>query len=95
MLPILGPSNLRDALSLFADSQVDPIFYLEDTDAQWSVVALKGVDARADLISVKKVVDQASLDEYSFFRSGYFQRREYLVFDGNPPMDDEEFLDDE
>jgi len=95
VLPILGPSTLRDTLGLFADSFVDPVQQINDSDTMWSAIVLEGVDLRADLISTKKILDQASLDPYEFLRSGYFQRREYLVFDGNPPMDDEEFFDDD
>jgi len=95
VLPILGPSTVRDTLGLFADSFVDPVQQINDSDTMWSAVVLEGVDLRADLISAKKILDEASLDPYEFLRSGYFQRREYLIYDGNPPMDDEEFLDDE
>jgi len=95
VLPILGPSTLRDTLGVYADSFVDPVMQINDSDEMWAVIALEGVDLRADLISSKKVLDQASIDPYEFLRSGYFQRREYLIYDGNPPMSDDEFFDDE
>jgi len=95
VLPILGSSTLRDTVGLFADTFVDPIQQIDDSDARWSAIALKGVDLRADLITAKKIVDQASLDPYEFERSAHFQRRNYLVFDGNPPMDDEDIFDEE
>ena len=91
VLPILGPSTLRDTLGLFADSYVDPIQQLHNSDAMWATIVLKGVDTRADLISTKKILDQASLDPYEFMRSGYFQRRNYLVYDGNPPLEELDF----
>ena len=94
VLPILGPSNLRDTLGLFADSFVDPVQQIDDSDAMWAAIALEGIDDRADVISTKKVVDQASLDSYNFMRSGYLQRREYLIYDGNPPMDDDDIFDE-
>lgn len=94
VLPILGPSTLRDTLGIFADSFVDPIQQIDDSDAMWAAIALEGIDARADLISTKKIIDKASLNPYEFIRSGYFQRREYLVYDGNPPLDDEDFDDE-
>jgi phospholipid-binding lipoprotein MlaA len=53
------------------------------------------VDFRADNLSTSKVIGEAALDEYEFIRDGYFQRREYLVFDGNPPEDEEEFFEEE
>lgn len=95
VLPFLGPSTLRDTVGIYGDSFVDPIQQLDDSDAMWSAFALKAVDTRAGLITTKKIVDQASLDPYEFMRSGYFQRREYLVHDGNPPMDYDDLLDDE
>ena len=91
VLPILGSSTLRDAAGIFADTFVDPIQQIDDSDAMWSVIALKGVDTRADLIQTKKVVDQASLDPYEFERSAYFQRRNYLIHDGNPPLEEDLF----
>ncbi|MEH6502992.1 MAG: VacJ family lipoprotein [Cycloclasticus sp.] len=94
VLPILGPSNLRDTLGLFADSFVDPVQQIDGSDAMWAAIALEGIDDRADVISTKKVVDQASLDPYNFRRSGYLQRREYLIYDGNPPMDDDDIFDE-
>ena len=95
VLPILGSSTLRDTVGLFADSFVDPIQQIDDSDAMWSTIVLKGVDTRADLITDKKIVDQASLDPYEFERSAHFQRRNYLIYDGNPPLGDEDILDEE
>lgn len=95
VLPILGESTLRDTVGLYGDMFVDPIYQLHDSDAMWATVALKGLDRRADLISTKKIADEASLDPYEFRRSAYFQRREYLIYDGNPPENDESILDEE
>ncbi|ORU89849.1 MAG: ABC transporter [Cycloclasticus sp. symbiont of Poecilosclerida sp. M] len=94
VLPILGPKTLRDTVGLYADTFVYPIVTLKGSEALWAIIGVKIVDTRADLITAKKVLDEASLDPYEFMRSGYFQRREYLVYDGNPPLEDEEFLDD-
>ncbi|MBL4743200.1 MAG: VacJ family lipoprotein [Cycloclasticus sp.] len=95
VLPLLGGSTLRDTVGIYADSFIDPIQQIDDSDTMWTAIALKGVDLRADLISTKKILDQASLDAYEFERSAIFQRRKYLIYDGNPPMDDEAFLDEE
>jgi phospholipid-binding lipoprotein MlaA len=94
VLPFLGPSNLRDTVGVYADTFVDPIFGFKGSDALWAVMGVKYTDLRADLITTKNVLDEASLDQYEFLRSGFFQRREYLVYDGNPP-EDENFLDEE
>lgn len=91
VIPILGPSNLRDAVGGFADTYVDPIYYIEDYDARMATLVLKGIDLRADNISTKNIIDEAALDPYDFVRSGYMQRREYLIYDGNPPLEDFDF----
>lgn len=49
---------------------------------------MKTVDMRADLLSATKIVDEASVDRYEFIRNAYFQQRNYLIHDGNPPLDD-------
>ena len=95
VLPILGSSTLRDTVGIYADTFVDPIQQIDDSDAMWATIVLKGVDTRADLISTKKIIDQAALDPYEFERSAHFQRRNYLVYDGNPPLTDEDILDEE
>jgi phospholipid-binding lipoprotein MlaA len=99
VLPILGSSTLRDTIGLYGDGFVDPINQLDkladnSPGPVGVTVALKGVGIRAGLITTKKIVDQASLDAYDFHRSAYFQRREYLIYDGNPPMDDDLFDDE-
>ena len=95
VLPFLGPSTARDAVGVFADAYVDPIQQIKDSDAMWGTYTVKAVDMRADLISTKKIADQASLDPYEFMRSAYFQRRNYLIYDGNPPFEEEDFGDEE
>jgi phospholipid-binding lipoprotein MlaA len=86
-LPFLGPSTLRDAPSLVADWQVDPIYRIEDDDPLlWSIVAFKVVDTRAGLLRASRILDTAALDPYIFRRDAYLQRRNSLVYDGDPPQ---------
>jgi len=86
-LPFLGPSTLRDAPSLAADWQVDPIYTIEDDDTLfWSTISLKVVDTRAGLLRASRILDTAALDPYVFRRDAYMQRRNSLVYDGNPPQ---------
>lgn len=85
VLPFLGPSTLRDGPSLLVDWQVDPISYIEGDDARWATIALKAVDTRAGLLRASRILDTAALDPYVFLRDAYMQRRQNLVYDGNPP----------
>lgn len=85
VLPILGPSTARDGVGLVADWYTDPITYIEDDTVRGVLRGLNIVDSRADLLNASRVVDQGALDPYAFIRDAYLQRRENLVFDGNPP----------
>jgi phospholipid-binding lipoprotein MlaA len=51
---------------------------------------LGAIDLRAQLLDASRVVDQAALDHYTFIRRSYLQRREYQVYDGNPPKKDDD-----
>ena len=99
VLPVLGPSTARDAIGLIPDWFVfDPINYTELSFwERLSVTAVKFIDIRADLLGASTIVDTAALDEYTFIRDAFLQRRQYLIYDGNPPEEEweEEFFDDE
>ena len=85
VFPFLGPASGRDGIGLVADWFTDPLSYIGDDTARRSLRGLDIVDTRADLLSASRVLDQAALDPYSFVRDAYLQRRESLVYDGNPP----------
>jgi phospholipid-binding lipoprotein MlaA len=92
VLPILGPSSVRDTAGLPLDVGADPVRQIPNENQKWSAYSARVVDTRAGLLPAEKVLDGAALDKYSFIRDGYLQRRRSLVFDGNPPDDEE--LDD-
>ncbi|MDH5765872.1 MAG: VacJ family lipoprotein [Gammaproteobacteria bacterium] len=100
VLPFLGPSTIRDTTGLATDSTYfDPIYKelheefpppsRENEQAVWGMTGLKAIDTRANLLKTEKIVDEAALDRYIFIREGFLQRRENLVYDGNPPVDDQ------
>jgi len=95
VLPFLGPSSARGALGLAGDAVANPLFYIDFPAVTWGLTTLKYVDLRADQLSASRIVDEAALDRYEFFRNAYFQRREYLVHDGNPPLDEDEYFDED
>lgn len=94
VLPLLGPSTLRDAFSLGVDSASNPMFYVEKQGAKDKLLALRIIDLRDSLLPLDDTL-QRSRDPYVFVRSAFRQNREFLIWDGNPPMDqdlyDEEF----
>lgn len=88
MLPLLGPSSLRDAGALLVDSALDPIVVGSFFVAPFIgpvVNAVRAADQRAILLDTDKTLEEAALDKYEFLRDAYLQRRRSLVFDGNPP----------
>lgn len=87
VLPLLGPSSVRDALGAGLDVFTDPLFHLS-ASTQYPARGIRAIDRRADLLSVETILDKAALDEYSYIRDAYLQRRQYRVYDGNPPEED-------
>lgn len=85
MLPLLGPSSLRDAPGRAVDAFGDPIRLVDSHGRRNNAVVLRFVDDRERLFDAERVLDAAALDRYSFLRDAYLQRRRNLVYDGNPP----------
>jgi phospholipid-binding lipoprotein MlaA len=94
VLPLFGPSNFRDGPARIPDFYGDALQYVEmPWEAVWGLRALDQVNSRAELLSVEQTLSNA-YDRYSFLRDAWIQRREYNVFDGDPPLDDMEDLED-
>jgi phospholipid-binding lipoprotein MlaA len=87
MLPFFGPSSVRDTVGWGVDVVSDPTSYIEPSGARYGVAGGRVVSRRADLLDASSVLDAAALDPYVFIRDGYLQRRRNLVYDGNPPLD--------
>jgi phospholipid-binding lipoprotein MlaA len=89
VIPLLGPSSVRDASGLVVDVVASPLVYVENNEprVRWGLFALDVIDSRANLLQAESFLDTAALDRYSFLRDTYLQRREYLVHDGNPPRE--------
>lgn len=87
VLPLFGPSSVRDTVAWPADIYLDPFTYVKPTRARRQIWAGRMVHKRAEGIDAMKVMEGAALDEYEFVRDGYLQRRRNLVYDGKPPPD--------
>ena len=89
MLPVLGPSTLRDTLSRPVSSFLSVTFHMTETDVN---IALKGIDAietREKLLGIESLL---SGDKYSFVKDAYIQSMMYEIKDGIDVKDD--FIDD-
>jgi phospholipid-binding lipoprotein MlaA len=92
VIPILGPSSVRDGVGLIPDAYAYLPWQIPkwaDFDHrvtwQWSLTGLDFVQTRANLLDATDLLEQAALDRYAFVRNAYFQRRRNLIYDGDPP----------
>jgi phospholipid-binding lipoprotein MlaA len=80
-LPILGPSDLRDASGRFVDTYTNPRQYIKNNWIKYGLYLPDFVDRRAALLPLDSTL-RTTYDPYAFVRDAYFQRRAYLVSDG-------------
>lgn len=87
MLPLLGPSTLRDTATLPVDRQLAPSTLVASETGRYAVTALELINTRTNLLATTQLLDQVALDRYSFTRDAYLSRRLDQVFDGAPPLE--------
>lgn len=87
VIPILGPSTIRDSAGRIVDSPLKPIGYVTPDAAKYSIYAADGVVTRASLLGASNVLGEAALDPYVFVRDAYLQRRLKQVYDGKVPQE--------
>jgi len=80
VLPLLGPSTLRDAPAIFPDIYANPVRYIGDVPTRNSLYAVGMIDGRAQYIKSEKLITG---DKYNFIRSVYLQHREFKINDGH------------
>lgn len=85
VLPVIGPSTLRDTAGMVADVYADPVRIIaENTEEEWiyyTRVGIEGLDTRARLMKGIEDLRNNSLDFYAAVRSAYAQRRGSLIHD--------------
>jgi phospholipid-binding lipoprotein MlaA len=89
VLPLLGPSTLRDTAALPVDAQGNLVSGVSDVSTRNSLTALGLLNRRARLLEATSILDQVALDPYTFTRDAFLQRRQNDVYDGYPPDDAE------
>lgn len=88
MLPLLGPSTVRDTGGVVVDLGANAVNLFDPESARYMLNGLNLINTRAEMLPGDKVIAEAALDKYSYFRSAYLQRRHYLIHDGNPPREE-------
>ncbi|HEY9110578.1 MAG TPA: VacJ family lipoprotein [Rhodanobacteraceae bacterium] len=90
VLPLVGPTTLRDVWRLPVDSYFDPMgWYAREHDLKWHAQYLPSiaylVTLRASALPIDPMID-SSYDPYAFMRDAYRQHRLYQIYYGNPPL---------
>ena len=88
VLPLLGPSTVRDSAGLVVDYFGNPLTYVSPDSVSWALYGVNLINVRANLLGATDVLADAALDKYSFVRNAYLQRRQYLISGGESNMPD-------
>ncbi len=94
VLPLFGPSTLRDGLGQSIYGYAHPVSYWAREDHFYTPLILDMVQTRAAFLSQDGTLDEA-YDPYTLIRDVWLQNREYKIYDGDPPMlDYESYLEE-
>ena len=86
VLPVLGPSTVRDTGGMTGDVYLDPVKQDMQPRYRNDTTLIYGLDTRARLMQANDTIDSA-FDPYAFVRDAYLQNRRFKIYDGNPPQD--------
>lgn len=90
VIPLLGPSTIRDAASRLVDVYGQPYMWQDGHEAlKWSLWTVDKVHTRASLLDAEGALNDAALDKYTLMRDGWLARRRNQVYDGDPPDEDD------
>jgi phospholipid-binding lipoprotein MlaA len=81
MLPLLGPSTVRDATVLPLDMAADPWSHKEPVNWRNVGIGVRAIDQRASILDASNLMEEAALDRYEFIRDGFLQRRDSRIYD--------------
>lgn len=94
VLPILGPSTIRDALTITAETAYDPVSQINPIAARNTVTAVRLVNSRSKFLRLGNLLDDAALDKYSFTRDAFLAKRNADVArSADKEVDDTQELD--
>ena len=95
VIPLLGPSTLRDLAARPVDGYMGYFRYIDHIPTRNSTFGLEIIDLRANLLGASDTLDTAALDKYQFMRDAFLQRRLSQVYDGKVPQEKRDKLEDD
>jgi phospholipid-binding lipoprotein MlaA len=87
VLPVLGPSDVRDAFGRIPDDYSNPRHYIKNNWVAWGMWGVRGIDTRSRLLYADTIV-QSAYDPYAFVRNAYLQHRDFKVSGGQQTQDE-------
>ena len=93
VLPVYGPSTVRDAAAFSIETRADPLTNQTNLTVKDTLMILRALDLRTSLLRAGNILEAAALDKYTFARDIFLQRRDNFVFDGRDPTDLDEKSD--
>jgi len=94
VLPFLGPNTARDVPDLGVSAVTNILFYVS-SPVVVPVAVLGFIDKRSRFDQAIQFRNEVAVEPYLFTREAYLQHRNFLVYDGDPPLDDEDLFLDE
>lgn len=79
VLPVLGPSTLRDGVGTITATYYDPVNRVSDNATRNVLIGTRLINIRSQLLNTTETVDDIALDEYTFFRDVYLKRRQNMI----------------
>ena len=91
VMPVIGPYTARDLLGRSFYGYVHPVSYMAREHDNYWPLAVDLISLRAQLLPLQADIDAAD-DPYVLIRDVYLQKREFDIYDGDPPAPDYEAL---
>jgi phospholipid-binding lipoprotein MlaA len=85
VLPLFGPSTVRDAAGMPADNYFSPTLFFQQVPDINATRVVTVIHTRAQLLDATSLMSDVALDKYAFVRDAYLQRRRNLIYNGDPP----------
>jgi len=92
VIPLLGPSTVRDGIGIFGNVRVNALVQMSNTSVRDKLLILWPIETRAALIGPDEIIRDA-FDPYLFIRDAYLQNRQFLINDSSTPAN--EFFQDD
>ena len=93
---MLGPRTLSGAFAIPLNFLADPLFHYDEESTRWIIYGIRAIDLRERLFAAEALTKD-SFDRYLTIRESFLQNRQYRIYDGDPPEDEdfyEDFLDE-